>query len=307
MDGLEFTSAVIGHVFSWPVAVVLSVLILRRSLGGLLGWLSKLSGPGEMKAEFTLSELIEETKLKHEDELESPAAGKGKPEISAISGSEPQDGAAAAEVDETKRLDDSPVLPEINEGVDNRPVPSEESNGRVPERADAAPVSDRAEEVKAREAKLSFLKKFDEMNSAPHLRDRTERIQRLHSESNERSRQLSEMIFESPRLAVMESWRYVETFVAEVADMFDVSSRLRNPISTLKSLANLGLVTLQDLDRVRELQGIRNRVVHGATGKEIEIDTPGALTYVTIARDVVDGLLIRSEYVMPKGLRRSDS
>ncbi|MER7439013.1 hypothetical protein [Pseudonocardia alni] len=60
MNQFEFWATMTGHLFSWPAAVVFSVLILKEPLGKLLGRLLSAEGPGGIKANF--AQLLAEAK-----------------------------------------------------------------------------------------------------------------------------------------------------------------------------------------------------------------------------------------------------
>ena len=47
VSDLEFVSALIGHVFSWPVAVVVVALLFRRPLGDLIPQIQSYEGMGQ--------------------------------------------------------------------------------------------------------------------------------------------------------------------------------------------------------------------------------------------------------------------
>jgi hypothetical protein len=73
---LEFISATIGQLISWPVAIVVAVLLLRKELQQLIPTLHRARlGPGG--AEFEFKEDLEEIKQKADQaELPPPAEGR---------------------------------------------------------------------------------------------------------------------------------------------------------------------------------------------------------------------------------------
>jgi hypothetical protein len=68
VDGLEFTSTLIGHVFSWPVAVVVVGLALRKPLTELLPKLKSYEGLGQ---KLSFGDRLAETEESVEQAAES--------------------------------------------------------------------------------------------------------------------------------------------------------------------------------------------------------------------------------------------
>jgi hypothetical protein len=76
LNGFDFAAAMVGHLFSWPTAVVLSVLLLRKSLADLIPRLQTLEAFGG-KADFGERLARAEAQASEALELEADSGGGG--------------------------------------------------------------------------------------------------------------------------------------------------------------------------------------------------------------------------------------
>lgn len=92
MDGLEFISATIGHVLSWPVLIFAALLIFRPSIKDLLGRMKTFEGLGQsMTFEESLARTEEAVDMALENSEAIPrdtVEQSGSKRTSALSGLE---------------------------------------------------------------------------------------------------------------------------------------------------------------------------------------------------------------------------
>lgn len=239
LDWLEFSSTVIGHVFSWPVAVVLSVMILRRSLGRLLGRLSKLSGPGEIQAEFTLSELIVEAGA-------APAA-KGNEHAPGSGGVRPPGGGGPAErrpaggIGGAQALDSTTLLHTLeSRGADGPP------NYHLFDPSSGAKIVE--------SAALNAVGK---------------RIIDNHDE-------LQRMAAKRPNEAVVVGWDRFKINLHEIAVLVGADNGARTWTDELKNLLKYGFIDSWSIEQILSLRNIREAVSGSDKEALVSVDRKGA-------------------------------
>jgi hypothetical protein len=92
MDGLEFTSNVIGHL-AWPVAILFLGFMFREQVRALLAKMKTLKAPGGIEADFSMdvAKVAEEAKQVHVEVVAPPPAGTQFGTPSVKQGPPPQD------------------------------------------------------------------------------------------------------------------------------------------------------------------------------------------------------------------------
>lgn len=92
----------------------------------------------------------------------------------------------------------------------------------------------------------------------------------------------------SPRAAISEAWRWVESAMRETAKGLGIpQSETRSPIALIRALGKHQALSPETVAIISDLRGIRNTAVHGI---EPEISRSDAIEYVSLARRIIAAL-----------------